>query len=270
MPEPVLELRDIRVDYTGPRGFSRAVDGVSLSLSAGDRLGLVGESGCGKSSLAHAIMGLLPNPGAGLSGRSMRVDGQELIGLSERAFRRVRQKSLVLIPQNPAGALNPVQSVGRQMASIIKRRLDVSRRRARQQAADALAQLDLGDIEALLERYPHQLSGGTSQRVLIALALACRPRLLICDEPTSALDPTTRAGVLDRLSALCDHTGTALLLITHDFGIVAGHCERTAVMYQGRIVEEAPVDALFNAPRHPYTRALLAAIPRLPLDATER
>jgi len=269
MPEPVLDLRDVRVDYTGARGTSRAVDGVSLSLSSGDRLGLVGESGCGKSSLARAIMGLLPNPGAGLSGRSMRLDGQELIGLPERAFRQVRQKSLVLIPQHPSGALNPVQSVGRQMESIIRRRLGVSRRRARQEAADALAQLDLGDIGALLDRYPHQLSGGTSQRVLIALALACRPRLLICDEPTSALDPTTRAAALDRLTALCEHEGTALLLITHDFGIVAGHCERTAVMLQGRIVEEAPADALFHAPRHPYTKALLAAIPRLPLAATE-
>lgn len=263
MPEALLDIHHLSVDYSGLDGSMRGIDDLTLQVAAGERLALVGESGCGKTSLARAIMGLLPHPGARISRGSLRLDGQELAKLNEHGYRRLRGRAFAWVPQSPTTALNPVQPIGRQMETVIKRRLGVSRRTARLEAAAALEQLELGDIDRLMRRYPHQLSGGMSQRVLIALAMACRPRLLISDEGTSALDPTTRAGTLDRLTAHCEQNGTALLLITHDFGIVAGHCQRVVVMYQGQIVEQAPIDTLFQRPRHPFTAALLSAVPRM-------
>lgn len=263
MPDPLLEIRNLTVEFS-TRGMPvRGVDGLSLRLDAGDRLALVGESGCGKTSLARAIMGLLPSPGASVSGESVRLAGRELLDMPEHEYRRLRGRSVAMIPQSPTNALNPVQPIGRQMATIIRRQLGVSRRQARQQAAAALERLDLAGADWLLRRYPHQLSGGTRQRVLIALALVCRPRLLISDEGTSALDPTTRDNALDQLGGLCRDQNTALVLITHDFALIAGHCRRVAVMYRGQIVEQAPIDELFRHPRHPYTAALLAAVPRM-------
>lgn len=263
MPEVVLDIRRLSVRYSTRNGSVRGIADLSLGLASGERLALIGESGCGKTTLAQAIMGLLPCPGSYLSGESLSLGGQELIELPERCHRRLRGRTVAIIPQCSTNALNPVQSIGRQMETVIMRRLGISRRQARLEASAVLGQLDFGDPDTLLRRYPHQLSGGICQRVVIALAIACRPRLLISDEGTSALDPTTRAGTLDRLSDLSHQNGTALLMITHDFGIVAGHCRRVAVMYQGQVVEQAPIDAIFERPRHPYTAALLAAVPSL-------
>lgn len=266
MPEALVQIAGLTV-LTRGAGATRLIRGVSLEMAAGEVLGLAGESGSGKTLTGLSLLGLLP-PGLRLADdSSIRWRGRDLVGLAERRWRSLRGREIALIPQHPMTALNPVASVGRQLAHLLKTHRGLDRRAARSDAIDLLARLAIAEPERLLHRYPHELSGGTCQRVLIAMAMACRPRLIIADEITSALDVTTQATILEQLTGLCRETGTALLLITHDLGLAARACDRVAVMYGGRIVEQAPVDVLFAQPRHPYTAALLAAMPLLDQDA---
>ncbi len=239
-----------------------AVDGVSFSVEPGRTVGLVGESGCGKSVTALAIMGLLPRRGVRVSG-SVRFEGTELLGLPEAAMRDRRGRDLGMVFQDPLSSLNPVVPIGLQVSEVLERHRGLPRRQARVDAAELLTRVGISDPQRRLDEYPHQLSGGMRQRALIAIALACRPRLLIADEPTTALDVTIQAQILALLRELVAETGTALIMITHDLGVVAGLCDEVAVLYGGRVVERGPRHPLFAQPRHPYTAGLLASIPRL-------
>lgn len=237
--------------------------GLDLHIKSGEIIGLAGESGSGKTLTGLAVMGLLP-PGLLLDVASSIVwRGRELVGRTEREFRALRGREIARVPQHPMTALNPIFPVGRQLGYLLKSYRGMNRAQARSEATMLLGRLGIPEPERLLKRYPHELSGGTCQRVLIAMSMACRPRLIIADEITSALDVTTQATILECLTDLCRETGTALLLITHDLGIIARSCDRAAVMYCGRIVEEAPVEALYARPRHPYSAGLLAAVPVL-------
>ena len=261
--ENLLEVEDLVVEFATENGTARALDGVSFSLAPGEALGLVGESGCGKSVTALAILGLVPQPpGRIVSGR-IRFAGHDLLGLSERALRRIRGGEIAMIFQEPMTALNPVFTIASQMTEVLRRHAGLSRRQARRSAIDWLGRVGIPTPEKRIDDYPHQLSGGMRQRVMIAMALSCEPKLLIADEPTTALDVTIQAQVLDEVVKLSRELGTALLLITHDLGVVAETCQRACVMYCGRIVEQAPVEALFAHPAHPYTHGLLASVPRI-------
>jgi oligopeptide/dipeptide ABC transporter ATP-binding protein len=264
--EPLLEIRDLVVEFPRADGSSGAasavVRGADLSVGRGEIVGLVGESGSGKTLTALAILGLVPPPGR-ISSGSVRLSGRELVGAPERELRRVRGARIGLVFQEPGSALNPVLSIGTQITEAIRAHRDVSRGAARAQALDLLTRLSLPDPERRLREYPHQISGGQRQRVVLALALAAGPDLLIADEPTTALDVTVQAEVLERLAGLRTDLGLGILLITHDLAVVAEVCDRLAVMYAGEVVETGPVSELFARPAHPYTRALLAALPRL-------
>jgi len=263
MGELLLDLRDLRTQYRTDGGVVRAVDGVSLSICAGETVGLVGESACGKSAMALSILGLI-EPGEGcVAGGEVRWRGTDLRRLGPRGMRRIRGREIAMIFQDPFASLNPVFTVGAQIGEAVRLHRGAGRRRAREIALEALARVGIPDPGARLEEYPHRLSGGMQQRVMIAMALACSPRMLIADEPTTALDVTVQAQILDLLSEVQKSTGMALLLITHDLGVVSEMADRVAVMYAGRIVEEGPAAALLSSPRHPYTRALLDSIPRL-------
>jgi peptide/nickel transport system ATP-binding protein len=258
-----LEIRDLEVVFRR-RGQDdvRAVDGVSLFVEAGSTIGIVGESGCGKSVTSLAVMGLLPTRGADVSG-SVTFDGRELLGLGERDLASVRGRDVAMIFQDPMSSLNPVLTVGRQITEVIERHLGVRGAMARAEAAALLESVGIADARRRLRQYPHQLSGGMRQRVMIAIALACNPKVLIADEPTTALDVTIQAQILDLLRKLVVDSRTTLVLITHDLGVVAGTCDTVHVMYAGRIVESATRLELFGRPRHPYTSGLLASVPRL-------
>jgi peptide/nickel transport system ATP-binding protein len=257
----VLALEAVSVVLPTPRGPLRAVDGVDLELAAGRTLGIVGESGCGKTMLSRAIVQLLP-PGARLAGR-VRFDGQELTALDAEALRRLRGRSIAIVFQNPMTSLNPVLTIGRQIVETLREHIALDGAAAARRAAELLAEVGIPAPEQRLRQYPHQLSGGMRQRVAIAIALSCEPRLLIADEPTTALDVTVQAQILDLLGREQRRRNMAMMLITHDLGIVAGRTDEVAVMYAGRIVERAPTALLFRAMRMPYTEALLAAIPKL-------
>ncbi len=261
--EPMLRVEDLSVTFTRKgRADVRAVDGVTFDLEAGRTLGLVGESGSGKSVTSLAIMGLLPSRGRRLGG-SVRFDGDELLGMDPDRLRDLRGRDMAMVFQDPMTALNPVVTIGVQVTEVLRRHRGMDKAAAAKEAAALLRRVGIPDGDRRLKDYPHQLSGGMRQRALIAIALACRPRLLIADEPTTALDVTIQAQILDLLELLVHETGAALLLITHDLGVVAGLCDTVHVMYSGRIVESAPRRALFTEPRHPYTGGLLASIPRL-------
>lgn len=262
MSEPLLSIRNLSVQCVQPgkAGALRIVDRLSLELAPGVHTALVGESGCGKSTLARAILGLLPGTGLHITDGTITLGGRELTGLRERQLRQLRGRLMALIPQNPMNALNPVRMTGQQLLPLIMQRRGISRHQARAELLDMLVHMEFGEPEQTLRRYPHQLSGGMRQRAVIALALACRPRLLICDEATSALDAPTRGRVVQQMVSACARSKTTLLLITHDFGVVAGSCRDVAVMYCGQVVERAPAEALFARPRHPYTAGLLAII----------
>ena len=260
---PLLELRDLAVRFTGPDGVARAVDGVDLTVAEGETVGLVGESGCGKSVTALAVLRLVDPPGHIAHGSSVRLEGRDLLALGPKEIRAVRGNHVALVFQDPLSALNPVLRVGAQIAEVIRAHEAVRRSTARWRAVEMLAAVGIPDAERRAAAYPHQLSGGMRQRVLLAMALACRPKLLLADEPTTALDVTIQAEILELLDALQRKLGMAVLLITHNLGIVAERTRRVYVMYAGQVVEEAPTERLFAQPAHPYTEGLLAAIPRL-------
>jgi oligopeptide transport system ATP-binding protein len=267
---PILTIENLCVEFGVNGRRARAVDGVSLAVRPGEILGLVGESGCGKSVTALAVMRLIPEPPGRIAGGRIVFDGRELLTLPEAEMRQLRGGQMAMVFQDPLSSLNPVLTVGFQVAEAIAAHRPVSRTEAWAQAVQMLRQVRIPDPEMKARQYPHQLSGGQRQRVMIAMAFSCQPRLVIADEPTTALDVTVQRQVLDLMTALAREHHTAVLLITHDLGVVAETCDRVAVMYAGRIVETAPVVELFEQPRHPYTRALLAAVPRLTDPIGER
>ncbi|MEV0914832.1 ABC transporter ATP-binding protein [Streptomyces sp. NPDC049967] len=258
--EPVLRVRDLTVSFHGAERTVHAVDGVSYELAPGEVLAVVGESGCGKSVTSMAVMGLLP-PTARIGG-SITLDGQELVGAPEKRLRSLRGRRLSMIFQEPMTSLNPVLTIGRQITEVLRRHQGLGRSEARERAVELLGIVGIPAPHKRVDEYPHQLSGGMRQRVMIAIAVACDPAVLIADEPTTALDVTVQAGILDVLRSLRDRLGTAIVLITHDLGVVADTADRVLVMYAGRPVEQASVDELFASPQHPYTRGLLGAVLR--------
>ncbi|MCW2616417.1 MAG: oligopeptide/dipeptide transporter, ATPase subunit [Frankiales bacterium] len=260
---PLLKVRDLTVTFASRgRRPVRAVDGIDLDVAAGSTVGIVGESGSGKSVTSLAAMGLLGKRGVTVTG-SVEFDGEDLLNMPEDELRSVRGREIAMIFQDPMSSLNPVLTVGRQITEILERHKGLKGQAAKDRAAELLASVGIGDSVRRLRSFPHQLSGGMRQRVMIAMALACEPRLLIADEPTTALDVTISAQILELLRVLVKDTGTALILITHDLGVVAGLCDQVHVMYSGRIVESAPRRPLFAEPQHPYTTGLLASVPRL-------
>jgi peptide/nickel transport system ATP-binding protein len=265
----LLEVENLQTHFRTPDGVNRAVDGVSFCLGEGETLAIVGESGCGKSVTANSILRLIPEPPGKIAG-VIRFQGRDLLKLSERAMRRVRGKDISMIFQEPMTSLNPVLTVGRQLAETLRIHERLGSRGAAERALEMLRLVGIPEPQRRLSEYPHQLSGGMRQRVMIAIALSCGPKLLIADEPTTALDVTIQAQVLDLMADLKTKIGAAIVLITHDLGIVAEVAERVMVMYAGRKVEEAPVGALFGNPRHPYTTGLLGAIPKLGSSLTGR
>ncbi len=260
--EPLLVVEDLATHFLTQGGRVRAVDGVSLTLGAGQTLGVVGESGSGKTVLSRSILNLLPPRGVERRG-SVRFDGRELTELSRKEMTQVWGVDLAMVFQDPMTSLNPVVRIGRQITESLRFHLDLSKEEANAEALRLLKAVRMPEPERRLREYPHQLSGGMRQRVTIAIAIACSPRLLFADEPTTALDVTVQAQILDLLADLRDDRGMAMVLVTHDLGVVAGRTDRIAVMYAGRIIEEAPTGVLFAETRHPYTEALLASVPRL-------
>jgi len=263
----ILQVRDLHTQFDTLDGIVRAVDGVSFELARGETLGIVGESGCGKSVTALSILRLIPTETGRIASGSIRFEGEELTALGEEAMKRLRGHRISMIFQEPMTSLNPVLTVGTQIAENVVRHLGVPWRAARDRAGEMLDLVRIADARRRLDEYPHQLSGGMRQRVMIAMALSCDPQVLIADEPTTALDVTIQAQILDLMLELKEKTGTAIVLITHDLGVVAETTQRVVVMYAGRKVEEAPVEVLFEEPLHPYTRGLMRAIPRLDIEA---
>ncbi|MBY6204916.1 ABC transporter ATP-binding protein [Halomonas denitrificans] len=270
MTAPLLRVEDLTVEFATTEQPVRAVDGVSFAIAPGETLALVGESGCGKSVTGLALMGMVPAPSGRIVGGSVNFDGTECIGAPERTLRAMRGKSMSMIFQDPMTALNPVYPVGRQLVDVLRRHERLGRTAARTRAIEMVHRVGIPNAKARMNDYPHELSGGLRQRVMIAMALACRPRLLIADEPTTALDVTTQAQILAEIRDLTEALGTSVLLVTHDLGVVAEFCDRVAVMYCGEIVEQAPVDAIFEQPRHRYTEGLVASVPRIRAERIER
>ena len=266
----MLEVDNLQTHFRTPDGINRAVDGVSFHVEAGETLAIVGESGCGKSVTAMSILRLIPEPPGKLAG-AIRFNGKNLLELSEPAMRDIRGNVISMIFQEPMTSLNPVLTVGRQIGETLRLHQGMSAQQAEDRAVEMLKLVGIPEAERRVKEYPHQLSGGMRQRVMIAIALACNPKLLIADEPTTALDVTIQAQILDLMRDLKHRVGAAIVLITHDLGVVAEVAERVVVMYAGRKVEEAKVGPLFRNPRHPYTQGLLGSVPKLgsSLDGTE-
>src|ERR1700741_84632 len=263
--EPVLEVRHLQTYFYTRGGLVKAVDGVSFSLGRGELLAIVGESGCGKSVTALSLMRLVADPPGRIVEGSVRLDGVDLVGLDLATMREIRGKEISMIFQEPMTSLNPVMTIGRQIGEAVLLHGPASRRVALARTIEMLQLVGIPEPQQRVKEYPHQLSGGMRQRAMIAMALACNPKVLIADEPTSALDVTIQAQILDLISKLQRELGTAVILITHDLGVVAETAERVIVMYAGRKVEEATVGELFARPMHPYTRGLMNSIPRLDL-----
>jgi oligopeptide transport system ATP-binding protein len=260
--EPLLSVEDLRVEFWTERGTVHAVNGVSFAVDRGQTLGIVGESGCGKSVTSLAIMGILSRAGRVVGGRVL-FEGRDLLKLPDAELRKVRGKEVAMIFQDPMTSLNPVLTIGRQIREALETHFGLDKNEANQRATALLDQVGIPSPDLRLKDYPHQFSGGMRQRAMIAMALACEPKLLIADEPTTALDVTIQAQILDLLREIVSERDAALILITHDLGVVAGMCERVNVMYAGTFVETASASQLFDHPRHPYTFGLLQSIPRL-------
>ena len=258
----LLEVENLQTHFRTPDGVNRAVDGVSFSVEAGETLAIVGESGCGKSVTANSILRLIPEPPGRIAG-SIRFEGRDLLGLSDRAMRDIRGNEISMIFQEPMTSLNPVLTIGYQLGETLRLHQGLDRGAATARAVEMLALVGIPEPARRVRNFPHQLSGGMRQRVMIAMALACSPKLLIADEPTTALDVTIQLQILDLMRDLKRRVGAAIILITHDLGVVAEVAARVIVMYAGRKVEEAPVVELFRAPKHPYTQGLIAAVPKL-------
>ena len=266
----LLDVRDLRTQFTTDDGLVRAVDGVSFDVRKGEVLGIVGESGCGKSVTNLSVLGLLPKPQGRIAGGSVRFDGRELVGLPERELQKVRGNRIAMIFQDPMTSLNPYLTVEEQLAEVGMLHLHLPREQAVARAVDLLGRVGISDPARRIRSYPHEFSGGMRQRVMIAMALLCDPALLIADEPTTALDVTIQAQILELLKDLRRERGMAIILITHDLGVVAGICDRVVVMYAGRIVEEGSTRDIFSRPTHPYTLALLRSVPRVDGEAHGR
>lgn len=269
MPDPLLSVRNLQVHFKLGDGWVRAVDEVSFDLAPGEVLGVVGESGCGKSVTGLSIMGLVPQPPGRVTGEVV-FGGENLLGLPERRMREIRGGQIAMIFQDPLSSLNPVLTIGFQVAEAIALHQRVPMKVAWERAVQMLGRVQIPDPEVRAHSYPHQISGGQRQRVMIAMAFACDPEVVIADEPTTALDVTVQRQVLDLMLELRRERGTSIILITHDLGVVAETADRVLVMYAGRVVETGTVYEIFDDPRHPYTRALLASVPRLDGDRMER
>jgi oligopeptide transport system ATP-binding protein len=266
MPSPILDVHNLRVRFETHHGVVRAVDGVSFQLSEGETLGLVGESGSGKSVTNLALMGLVPQPPGVVEADRMLFEGRDLLSLSDRELRSVRGNDISMIFQDPMTSLNPLLTIGRQLTEVLEVHKKVTRREARRICAEGLDDVGIPLPKKRLDQYPHELSGGMRQRVMIAMGLLCKPKVLLADEPTTALDVTIQAQILELMKSLQKTHGTAIILVTHDLGVVAGMSDRVNVMYAGKLVETADAGPLFEEPRHPYTKGLLASVPRLTGD----
>lgn len=265
----LLEVKNLSVSFCTHRGKVQAVRNVSFNLKKGETVALVGESGCGKSVTAQAIMGLITSPTGVIENGEIFFSGEELLQKSKKQMGKIRGKEIGMIFQDPMTSLNPTMCVGGQIMEGLIKHQNLSKRRAQERAIDILKLVEIADPERRISQYPHEFSGGMRQRVVIAIALACNPKLLIADEPTTALDVTIQAQILELMRAIQSKMETSIILITHDLGIVAGMCDRVIVMYGGEIVESGTVDQIFFDPRHPYTQGLLRSVPRLDMEGKE-
>lgn len=259
----LLQVKDLRTYFYTQEGVVKAVDGVSYDIDEGETLGLVGESGSGKSVSALSIMRLIPNPPGKIVGGEILFDGQDILKLNEDEMRHIRGNRIAMIFQEPMTSLNPVLTIGQQITETLELHLKLNAQDARKRAAELLAMVGIPEAQSRLDAYPHQFSGGMRQRVMIAIGLSCNPRLLLADEPTTALDVTIQAQILEIIKRLSAELGTAVILITHNLGVVARYADRVNVMYAGRLAETAPAATLYANPRHPYTLGLLKSVPRL-------
>src|SRR5919199_1597748 len=268
--DPLLEVRDLRTEFVTQEGVVHAVNGISYTLREGEALGIVGESGCGKSVGALSVMRLIPTPPGRIAGGEVIFNGRDLLKLRDEEMRRIRGNDIAMVFQDPMTSLNPVLTIGRQIGEALELHKGMDGKAARNRTIELLEMVGIPSARTRVDDYPHQFSGGMRQRVMIAMAISCEPRLLIADEPTTALDVTIQAQILDLILRLRRELGMAVILITHDLGVVAGVCDRIAVMYAGYIVEEASAEDLFADPRHPYTLGLLRSVPRMDQPRRER
>lgn len=260
---PLLEVKNLHTQFFTMEGVVKAVDGVSYELQAGETLGLVGESGCGKSVSALSVMGLIPWPPGKVTEGEVIFEGEDLLKVDGDQMRAIRGKEIAMVFQEPMTSLNPVLTIGRQLTETMELHLNISKDGAEKRAAELLQMVGIPDSERRLSQYPHQFSGGMRQRVMIAMALSCNPKLLIADEPTTALDVTIQAQILELMKSLCREFGAALIVITHNLGVVARYADRVNVMYAGKIIEKGTAEEIYHHPKHPYTLGLLQSVPRL-------
>jgi peptide/nickel transport system ATP-binding protein len=267
---PLLEIRGLKTHFTTDDGVVQAVDGVDLSIQRGETLGVVGESGCGKTVTAMSVLKLIPMPPGRIVSGQILYQGRDLVPLDTAEMDRIRAKDIAMVFQEPMTSLNPVYTIGEQIAEVVRKHEDLSRKGAVEKTVEMLRVVQIPNPEKRFNDYPHQFSGGMRQRVMIAMALSCNPKLLIADEPTTALDVTIQAQILELLQDMKSRFGMAIMLITHAMGVVAETAQRVVVMYAGKVIEEAPVDHLFADPRHPYTQGLIRSIPRIDTAATHK
>jgi peptide/nickel transport system ATP-binding protein len=270
MADPLLEIRGLKTQFATDDGMVLAVDGVDLSIERGETLGVVGESGCGKTVTAHSVLKLIPMPPGRIVAGQILWQGRDLVPLRAADMNEIRAKEIAIIFQEPMTSLNPVYTVGEQIAEVLRRHEGLGRRAALAKTVDMLALVQISNPQGRVHDYPHQFSGGMRQRVMIAMALSCNPKLLIADEPTTALDVTIQAQILELLADLKSRLGMAIMLITHAMGVVAETAQRVVVMYAGKVIEEGSVGQVFNQPRHPYTQGLIRSIPRIDTAATHK
>jgi peptide/nickel transport system ATP-binding protein len=267
---PLLEIRDLKTYFAADDGMVHAVDGVDLAIEPGETLGVVGESGCGKTVTALSVLKLIPMPPGRIVAGQIFWRGRDLVPLGPEEMSKIRSKEIAIVFQEPMTSLNPVYTVGDQIAEVVRLHEGLSRRAARNKAVEMLRLVHIPNAEQRVNDYPHHFSGGMRQRVMIAMALVCRPKLLIADEPTTALDVTIQAQILELLAEMKSRFGMAIMLITHAMGVIAERAQRVVVMYSGKVIEEAPVGELFSRPQHPYTQGLIRSIPRIDLAASRK